>query len=119
MITEIGNKQELLSFTEEISETKPLVVQIPDVEEGDMTFTFKLCSDNTEINSYTQLNIEDDFHADVLICNAAADKDVSPIKFIQAGTYMKNYYLFFVYVLSKVGDEGLRKLHVEFYKQLI
>ena len=119
MITEIGNKQMLLSFSEKISETTPIVVRIPDAEEGDMTFTFKLCTDNTESSSYTQSNIEDDFHADVLICNAAADRDVSPSKFIQAGTYLKKYYLFFVYVLSKVGDEGMRMLRVDFYKQLI
>lgn len=119
MITEIGNKQILLSFSEKISETNPIVVRIPDEKEGDMTFTFKLCTDSTESNSYTQLNIQDDFHADVLIYNAAVDRDISPSQFIQAGTYMENYYLFFVYVLFKVGDEGLRKLHVEFYKQLI
>ena len=36
MITEIGNKQLLLSFSEKISETTPIVVRIPDAEKREL-----------------------------------------------------------------------------------
>jgi len=111
--------QPILQAAIVLSPTTPQRVLIPDEVEGDMTFTFQLCSDVTDPESYTKLNIIDDFHAEIQIYNANPQLSVRPTELISAGTYKRDYALYTTYELNREEVDGKRKCLVGFYTERI
>lgn len=107
--------QPILQATIVLSPTSPQRVLITDDIEGDMTFTFQLCTDVTDRESYTKLNIIDDFHAEIQIYNAPAQESISPSQLINSGTYKRENALFMNYMLDKIEADGNRRCVVLFY----
>lgn len=107
-------KKVIMTMQGEVRKNEPFVIVLPDKEEGDIKFSFRLVKEDKPKMTHTKFTSISEHEASITIYNAPLKTPTSVKVDIPVGTYLHKYRLYVNYTLICITENEGRIL-VKFY----